>query len=313
MYIHLHWHSHYSLLEAIGKVPKIIDKAKELGFPAIGITDYHGMYGIMEFYTKATKYGIKPICGIELTISHILGKKPDQEQFIVLIAKNYTGYKNLMKLTTIANTKGMDIVPTLDGQTLEQYHEGLICVLGGPRSLLARWIDSIKAAEPIETISKEIAQYQRLFGSDLYLEVIAQDYTLEPSLKALNNQIILLWQHFQLPIIVSSNFHYVAPSDRLAFETALAIKDQRLMTDPNRRKLLGEYHIMSEEQVHAILTKNWYSEEQIGIRFDTNQSVSDTIALELPKPIAKFPLYKTSQEFAELYEKTKDGLVLSST
>lgn len=72
MFIHLHGHSHYSLLEAIGKVAKIIDKAKELGFLAIGITDYHGMYGIMEFYTKSKKADLKAICGIELTISNVL-------------------------------------------------------------------------------------------------------------------------------------------------------------------------------------------------------------------------------------------------
>lgn len=105
MYIHIHGHSHYSLLEAIGKVPKIIDKAKELGFPAIGITDYHGMYGLMEFYTKAKKADMKVICGIELTLATVLGKKPDGEQFLTLIAKNYDGYKALMKMTTLASTK----------------------------------------------------------------------------------------------------------------------------------------------------------------------------------------------------------------
>ena len=84
MYIHLHWHSHYSLLEAIGKVGKILDKAKELEYPAIAISDYNGMYGIMEFYTKAKKAGIKPICGIEITVTDVLGKKPDFSQYIVL-------------------------------------------------------------------------------------------------------------------------------------------------------------------------------------------------------------------------------------
>lgn len=307
MFTHLHGHSHYSLLEAIGKISKIIDKTKELGFSAIGIADYHGMYGIMEFYTKAKKSNIKPICGIEITISDVLGKKPEQDQFIVLLAKDYEWYKNLMKITTIANTKGIDIIPTLDTGTLEQHAKWLIAILGGPRSLLGHWISTTTDSKDVV---RNLSPFQAIFGSDLYLEVVAQDYTLEPSLQALNDQIISLSTQNWIPCVVGCNFHYISPKDKIAFETALAIKDQKYITDQTRRRVRGDYYIMSEQEVQHILINNWYSEYQIQERFTTNQMVVDSIDLQLPQPTPKFPLYQTPSKFDELYDVYKDMLIV---
>lgn len=309
MYIHLHWHSHYSLLESIGKVWKIIDKAKEYGYPAIGVTDYHGMYGIMEFFTKAKKAEVKAICGIEVTLNFQLGKKPECDQFVVLIAKDYTGYQNLLKLTTVANTKGMDVIPTIDFGTLEQFSEGVICFLGGPKSILAAWLGRSKDCETDPEIRKHLERFKRVFGENLYLEIIAQDYVLEPSLKSLNNQIISLSFLYSIPVVVSTNFHYISAKDKKAFEVALAIKDQRQFRDPARRTVKGNYYIMKEEEVREILENNGFEGVQIQQRFDQNQAVCDSIDLQMPKWYAKFPVYKTPEKYAELYEKYKDKLV----
>lgn len=307
MYIHIHGHSHYSLLEAIGKVPKIIDKAKELGFPAIGITDYHGMYGLMEFYTKAKKAEMKVICGIELSLATVLGKKPDGEQFLTLIAKNYDGYKALMKMTTIASTKGMCEIPTITRDLLTEYADNLICIIGAPRSILGY---RIRQGKTMDQLIEDIRPFQKLFQDRFYLEIIAQEYELVTDIEKPNNQIILLSEKAQIPCIVSSNFHYIAPKDKVSYEVAMAIKDQKQMTDPSRRRVIGDYHIMSEQEVYDILIKNGFLDNQIQQYFSTNQSVCDSIDLVLPKPIPKFPLYKNPQEFVDLYEKLKDGLVV---
>lgn len=306
MYIHIHWHSHYSLLESIGKVGKIIDKAKEYGYPAIWITDYNGMYGIMEFYTKAKKADLKAICGIELTITQQLGKKPDLEQYVVLIAKSYEWYQNLMKLTTIASTKGMAHVPTADFTTLEQYAEGLICILGWPRWLLHGLHTSGHNAAKID---EQIRRFQHVFGEDLYLEVIAQDYKLESNLKVINEYTMALAQQHGLPVIASTNFHYIAAKDKKAFEVAMAIKDQRQLTDPARRRVQGDYYIMKEDQVRDILSTNGYTDNQIQVWFDTNQALCDSVDLVMPKWTAKFPTYKSPEDMVALYEKAKSGLV----
>lgn len=312
MYIHLHWHSHYSLLESIGKVGKIIDKAKEYEYPAIGVTDYHGMYGIMEFYTKAKKAWIKAICGIEITLNFQLGKRPESDQFVVLIAKDYKGYQNLLKLTTVANTKGMDTISTIDFNTLEQYSEGIICLLWWAKSILAVWLGRSKDCEQDPEIKKHLERFQRVFGENLYLEIIAQDYQLESSLELLNNQIMTLSKQYTIPLIVSTNFHYIYAKDKQAFEVALAIKDQRQIKDPARRTIKGNYYIMKEEEVREILQKNGFEDNLIQQLFDKNQEVCDGIDLQMPKRYAKFPIYKTPQNFAELYEKAKDKLVQST-
>ncbi len=306
MYIHIHWHSHYSLLESIGKVGKIIDKAKEYGYPAIGITDYNGMYGIMEFYTKAKKADIKPLCGIELTLNFQLAKKPDQEQFIVLIAKDYEGYKNLMKLTTIASTKGSHIIPITDFATLEQHAQGVICVLWGARSILNAWL---KIGYDKAKLAEQLQWFQKVFAGDFYLELTAQEYALEPELKTLNNQIMSWWQEYGIPIIASTNFHYIAAKDKQAFEVALAIKDQRQITDPLRRTIKGNYYIMKPDEVEAVLLKNGYTPAQIQERFASNQKLVDTVDLQLPAPTAKFPTYQSPEEMISLYDKMKNNLI----
>ncbi|HMY80954.1 MAG TPA: PHP domain-containing protein [Candidatus Absconditabacterales bacterium] len=298
MFVHLHGHSHYSLLEAIGQVGPLIVRAKELGFGVIPVTDYHGMYGIMEFYTKAKKADIKPICGIELTLSSIIGKRPSVDQFITLIAQHIDGYNNLLALTSIANTLGMDEIPTIDIQTLKEHSHGLICLVGSPRS----WIGSLILSGQTQAVEQSLQTLQPLFGGQLYLDMTAQSYRLEPTLRPLNDQLIVLSDAFHIPLVVNTNFHYINPEDKIAYEVALAIKDQKLMRDQDRRKVLGDYHIMSEQEVHGILVDNGYSEQQIGQWFATNQVVADSIDLQLPKMTHKFPKYKNPPEIVALYE-----------
>lgn len=299
MYIHLHGHSHYSLLEAIGQIQPLIHKTKELWFDTIALTDYHGMYGIMEFYTKANKQGIKPICGIELTVTHTIGRRPQGDQFITLIAENYEWYLNLLKITTLANTKWHDGVPTIDYQTLKELHSWLLCIIWSPRSVLGYTINQGREDE----IKRCIETMSDIFGDTLYLEITAQSYTLEPALRPLNDQIISLSQTHHLPVIVSTNFHYINKSDHRAYEVALAIKDQTMMSDDKRRKIKGEYYIMSEWEVFDILINNWYWEKQIEELFATNQWLSDRVNLQLPKMTPKFPKYKNTPEMNELYER----------
>ena len=120
---------------------------------------------------------------------------------------------------------------------------------------------------------------------------------------------MLLSKQYDIPLVVNTNFHYISMKDKQAFEVALAIKDQRQIKDPARRTVRGNYYIMKEKEVEEILKKNGFKDNQIQEWFDRNQAVCDGIDLEMPKWYAKFPIYKTPQSFAELYEKVKDGLV----
>src|SRR3989338_7076581 len=130
-FVHLHTHSHYSLLDGLPKIDELVKKAKQLGMPALALTDHGVMYGLVEFYQKPTKAGLKPILGVEAYVARNghQNKRPkidDSTYHLILLAKNETGYKNLIKLTTIAHLKGFYYKPRVDLELLEKYHEGLI-------------------------------------------------------------------------------------------------------------------------------------------------------------------------------------------
>src|SRR3990172_511436 len=156
-FVHLHGHTEYSLLDGLSKIPKLVKEAKSLGFEALAITDHGIMYGAIEFYKDCREAEIKPIIGIEMYIAKRSHKdkegKVDSEPFhLTVLAKNFQGYLNLMKLTTIAHTVGYYYRPRVDKALLREFHEGLIALSGCPsgefiRSLNAK--DLSKAEEVV--------------------------------------------------------------------------------------------------------------------------------------------------------------------
>src|SRR4030043_882779 len=139
-FVHLHVHSHYSLLDGLAKIDELLDRAKELGMDALALTDHGVLYGAIEFYEKAKKKGIKPIIGCEMYLAPNGREKQrpkidDVRHHLILLAKNEAGYKNLMKLVTIAHLEGFYYKPRVDKEVLRKYSNGLIalsaCIAGG--------------------------------------------------------------------------------------------------------------------------------------------------------------------------------------
>ena len=238
-FVHLHTHSHYSLLDGLGKIDELVKLAKKYEMPALALTDHGVMYGAIEFYKKAKKAGIKPIVGVEAYVAKNghLNKRPkidERPYHLILLAKNITGYRNLVKLTTIAHLEGFYYKPRIDFELLEKYHEGLICCtacLAGelPRHILNDDLDG--AREMIE-------KYRKLFGEgSFYLEVQSHPHNEQQNL--VNEKIFLLSQETGVPVVATNDIHYPNRDDDYAQDALLCIQTKKVLSDTERMSYIG--------------------------------------------------------------------------
>ena len=171
-FVHLHLHSEYSLLDGLSKISKLIARVKEMEMDSVAVTDHGTMYGAIEFYKKAKAENVKPIIGVEAyTVLHDHKERPEKERFnynhLLLLAKNEEGYKNLMKLTSIAHLEGYYYRPRFQRELLAKYAKGLICTSACVNGEIARAISE----DDYELAQKTAKWFYDLFGKDYYLEI----------------------------------------------------------------------------------------------------------------------------------------------
>jgi len=310
MFIHLHGHSTFSFLEAIGKPAAIINKAKELWMNAIAITDYNGMYGMVKFYQLAKEAGIKPIIGVELGFVMDISSQIPEQQIgnIVIIAKTKEGYQSLMELTSFANKEGMKGKPKIDLQILKRFWREIICIFGGANSRVGKMISLDEKESKIIEILHLI---QDTVGKEnTYLEIIAQDYNETTESKKTNEILMVLAEKEQIDCVVNNNYFYPSKWDKQAREVALAIKDGMKIYDESRRKPKGQFYIMTEEEIRDILKNNGIDKAKIDKLIATNTAIAESIETDIDLNQALFPNYETPEDVKELYEQYKDGLVI---
>src|SRR5574344_1778621 len=172
-FVHLHVHTQYSILDGQSSIENLFARAQELGMPGLAITDHGKMYGVKEFYKYAKKYpDIKPIIGCEVYVSkfdHRLKDKDHRAYYnLILLAKNYAGYKNLMKIVSTGHIEGMYYRPRVSHEVIEQYHENIICC----SACLAGEVPKAIRNGDLEEARKAIEWHKRVFGEDYYLEVM---------------------------------------------------------------------------------------------------------------------------------------------
>jgi len=254
-FVHLHTHSEFSLLDGLGKLDLLIERTKALGMDTLALTDHGAMYGSFKFYLKAKAAGIKPILGVETYVarrSHTdkEGKIDTDPYHLILLAKNENGYKNLMKLVTVAHLEGYYYKPRIDWELLTKYHDDLICTsacLQGQISVLLRNNEDKEA----ERVARE---YSDLFGPDnYYLEI--QKHPNIPLQDEINEKIVALSRKLGIPLVATNDIHYVNADDAEAQEILLCVQTQRTIVEKDRALSMlpsPDFYMRSPEEMKEL-------------------------------------------------------------
>lgn len=258
-FTHLHVHTQYSILDGAAPISNLVKKAKEDGMEALAITDHGNMFGVKEFHEACKGAGIKPILGVEAYLVDDLTKKDKTNYHIILLAKNETGYKNLLKLVSIANIKGMYYKPRIDKAALEQHSEGLIvssACLGGE-------VNRTLMNEGLEAAEKKIRWYQSIFKDDFYLELQrhpTNDSRLKTEIfdnqKFVNTELIKLGKKYNIKLIATNDVHFMNEGDASAHDLLICLNTGKDVDDPMRMRYTQQEWFKTTEEMYALWADN---------------------------------------------------------
>ena len=329
-FVHLHGHTEYSLLDGLSKIPQLVKTVKDLRMDSVAITDHGVMYGAIEFYKACREAGIKPIIGVEMYVakrSHLdkAGKLDSEPFHLTVLAKNYQGYLNLMKLTTIAHCQGYYYKPRVDKNLLKQYSEGLIALSGCPSGELIRSLEK----EDTKKAEEVIKSYLEIFGEDFYLELqhhpyqdtydSAEDQAIKKDAKEmldlqnLAKQLSLeLGAKMGVRIVATNDFHYITKEDAEAQDVLLCIQTGKFISETKRLRMIDtpDYFVKSPIEMEEAF-------RDLPEALAETAKIADSIDLEIPLKVARFPVFKTEgktsmEHLRELtYQKAPEKLTLN--
>ena len=256
-FVHLHTHSHYSLLDGLIKIDDLIDEAVKLGMPAIALTDHGNMYGTIEFYKKCQEAGIKPIIGVEtyIALESMAQKRPNidnKRHHLILLAKNEAGYKNLLKIVTASYLEGYYYKPRVDKEFLKKHHEGLIALSACMAGEVSRMIER-KDPERAEKATRE---YEDIFGKGNFYIEISHHPDIEKH-SEIQKGLVELARKTGIPLVATQDVHYLKPEDAMAQDILVAIQTNAEMADANRLTMkLGDFSMKSGEEMEKLFKDN---------------------------------------------------------
>jgi DNA polymerase III subunit alpha len=289
-FVHLHLHTHYSFLQGLGDPEAFVMRAKELGMPALAITDTDNLHGAFEFYLLCKKKGIKPIIWVEVFICE-QGQKYDARDAkvysLILLAKNFAGYKNLIQLTTKAYLDGnVGSRAQIDFPLLEKYTGDTIALSGDLSSELAQLVISGKNNE---FLLERISYYQKVFGKDhYYLEI--GEHPDRGSQWAYNQRLVELSKLSGAPLVGTNDVHYAHIDDAEAQDFLSCIGSGRRLDDPDRKTLIdGNYALRSAEEMQELFA---YAPEAC----ENTLRIADMIDIEIPHGKPLLPVYKLNEK-----------------
>ncbi len=252
-FVHLHNHTHYSLLDGACRIEDLVETARRFNMPALAITDHGNMFGAVHFYQEVLKAGLKPILGMEAYVApnSRLDKKAGKGRgevayHLILLARNLDGYKNLMKLSSVGYLEGFYYKPRIDKEVLQSYSEGLIAL----SSCIKGEIPFKIIHDDYEGAKKAAGFYRDLFGENFYLEV--QNHGIPEEEKATKG-ILTLSQELGIPVVATNDTHYLKQEHSEAQDVLLCIQTNKDRDDPNRLRFqTDQLYFKSAEEMAAL-------------------------------------------------------------
>ena len=306
-FVHLHLHTDYSLLDGAIRIAPLAKRAAELAMPAVAITDHGNLYGALAFYHKMRAEKVKPIIGIEAYYTRgsrhekgLASLEPGEKatNHLVLLAKDLTGYHNLVKLSSYAYTEGFWRKPRIDRELLARHSEGLIglsaCLSGVPPSLLLR--------DKFDEAARAALEFEDILGKgNYYLEI--QEHGLDGQ-RRIRKPMVELAKRTGIPLVATNDSHYLMSTDVKAHDMLLCIGTGKTINDPNRLSYGSpNYYFRSAEEM-------WETFGEEPDLLHRTLEIAEKCNLEFPKTIDQVPLYPVPEghTIASYFEKvTWDG------
>jgi DNA polymerase-3 subunit alpha len=294
-FAHLHCHSHYSLLDGAGDIGKLVNRASEHGMTALALTDHGNLHGALEFYRKAKAKDINPIIGYEAYIAPGsrfekggASSSKDASYHLTLLAQNHTGYKNLIKMASAASLEGFYFKPRIDKELLKKYSEGIICLSGCVSSEFSRCVMKGLDTEGVEKQARDIAGwFHGVFGDRYFVEIMNNGVDIQ---KLQLENAVEMANRMGLPLVATSDCHYVNQADAEAQDIMLCINTGRFRTDSSRMKMENDqFFLRSPDQMY----EKFPGLEDACAR---SQEIADTVHIDIEFNKYFFPGFECPDE-----------------
>ncbi len=303
-FVHLHCHSHYSLLDGASRIPELVARAKDLGMNALALTDHGNLFGAIELYQECKAAGLNPIIGYEAYVAP--GKRNEREArrrgdaafHLTLLAYNRTGFQNLIKMASVAYLEGYHYVPRIDKELLEAHKEGIVCLSGCASGEFSEFILKDQLTE-----AQQLAEwFAQVFGKHFYIEI--QNNGLEIQRLCAEGAIAIA-NRLGVPLVATSDAHYLCQADSAAHDVLLCINTQRKRADENRMRYgSDQFYVRPPEEMYALFPNHHDAVKR-------SQEIADGCHIELDFKARHFPVFmppegKTPEQF--LRELCEEGL-----
>lgn len=293
-FVHLHCHSHYSLLDGASSIPKLVQRAKDHGMNALALTDHGNLHGALDFYRRAKEAEINPIVGYEAYIApgsrfkKDAGSMKEASYHLTLLAQNRTGFQNLIKLASAASLEGFYFKPRIDKEILEQHSEGIICLSGCVSSEFSRMILRGTGGDDELKDAIDVAHWFRgVFGDRYFIEIMNNGIEIQ---RLQMEGAVEVAKRVGIPLVTTCDAHYVDKEDAEAQDVMLCINTGKFRTDAQRMKMDGnDYYLKKPEEMYGAFPG---FEDAVA----RSQEIADTVEIDLELGQRHFPTYTLPPE-----------------